>query len=1151
MKFLLVPVLFFCLQSAAQLQSLPLVQEVMDHFNKEEYAKVIPVAEKAIETTKKELGEASPFHNGMVMFLAMSHWYLYHYPEAEKWMLKNKELTLKYSGEKSLEYISCLNRIALLYRELGQFPASEAYYLKADTIARSFTGGNDTVYAKNLNNLAALYQYTGKYDKATGLFEKSRDLFLKLTGEKNTSYASTLNNLATIYNELGQFEKAKPLLLKVLELRKMLQGEDHPDYAQALNNLGYIQAMLGQIKEAELNYTRASEIYKKSLGPNHPDYASSINNLAELFLTTGEYAKAKLLYDEALEIRKKTVGERHPDYSQSLNNLGTYYETLGLYDKAEQLFGEAMEKTASALGEEHPAFIISLNNMAGHYQSRGNYEKAEPLYQRARDLRKKIFGDQHPSYAMSLNNLGTLYLEIGQFEKAAQLFQQSGEIWKKALGAGHYNYAMSLNNLAAACEDQHQYEKAETLYTRALEIRRAVFGENHNDFAVSLNNLAGLYMETKQYDKAELFIKQANVIWKKILNEDNPSIALGLNNLAAIYRRGHRHLDIAEQLYLQAISLRKKILGENHPLTAESENDLALLYMNMGQFSKAEPLLLTSSQKNRANLQSSFPVLSEKEKAGFIKEEVFYNDCNNSFLYNDPVASPRIVNNNVNLQLFYKSLSLADTRNMLEAVRSSRDSSIRKLVAEWQSVRTVISAQYALPAARRAKDLAEKEAIAENLEKELNRRSASFREQQTALRISVNDIRRNLEEDEVAIEFVSFNYYDKTKTDSIIYAAYLIRKQDSAALFIPLFEERQLQALIDRAGRSATGVAKTFYGVAMNFSSDIATDLYKLIWKPLEKHLQGVKKISFSPSGKLFGIAFHALPAGSGKLLMDNYELRQYVSTRQIALRSGEKTRDQPGRIVLFGDANYSMDSAAIAKNIPADDTGQDLVLRGGGGWPELPFTGKEVDTIKKIFSGHNIPAVAYLKEIASEGMLKKLDGHSPVVLHIATHGFYVPEKQYQELVDTTGRGGGPNMYKLSEDPLMRNGLILAGGNYAWSGNIPLTGVDDGILTAYEIAQLNLGNTRLVVLSACETALGDIHGTEGVYGLQRAFKLAGVDKMIISLWQVPDLETSLLMTKFYSNWLDGAGVREAFLQAQTAMRKQYPPFSWAAFVLVE
>lgn len=1151
MKSILVSalLLIISLQLPAQYQSLPLIQQVMDHFNKEEYEKAIPVAEKAIEITKTEMGEKSPFYSGMILFLAVSHLRLYHYTEAEKWMTTHTNLLLKNTGEKTPEYIASLNHLALVQRELGKYTEAENSYNKALAAAKS-AFGEDSIYAKSLNNLASLYQFLGKYDKAEQMIMQSAALIKKTSGERSENYISTQNNLGTLYSDKGQYEKAKDILLRMAELRKQVSGEKSAGYGESLNNLAFILATLGQYKEAESNYSMARQILQQTAGENSTSFASATDNLAELYGSTGEFEKAEQLYEQAMEIRKNTVGEKHPDYAQSMNNLASFYSKAGRYDLAEKLLLDAKNITFSNLGEAHPFHIVTLINLASHYHSRGQYVKAEPLYQQARDLRKKVLGENHPSYAMSLNNLAVFYFDIGQYTKAEPLYNEALSIWKKTLGPSHPNYALALNNLAAVYEDRQQYTEAEKLYTQAMEIRKNTFGENHDDYAVSLNNLAGLYASMKQYTKAERYILQANAIWKRILKDDNPNIALGLNNLAATYRRGQIKPAEAEQLYLQAIERRKKVLGEYHPLTAETENDLALLYTNLKQFKKAEPLLLGSSNKTMQSLLATFPVLSEKEKADFINENLFFNDCNNSFVYNNPAASAAVINNNLDLQLFFKSLSLADTRNMLDAMRGSNDASVKKLVGDWQAVKEVLAAQYSLPEARRMKNLEEKEAEAEMLEKELNRKSAEFRKQQQALGIRGKDVRQHLEEDEAAIEFVSFSYYNKQRTDSIIYAAYIMKKNDTAAIFVPLFEEKQLQNLISQAGRSATGVAKIFYGVAMNFSSDIADDLYKLLWKPLEKHLTGITKVSYSPAGKLYGIAFHALPAGPGKILQDKYVLRQYVSTRQIAFRTTEKVSDKPASIALFGDADFSMDSAAIAKEFSVNIS-NDLALRGGGGgWPDLPFTGTEVDTIKKLFDKNNITASAYLKIAANEARIKQLSNHSPYVLHIATHGFYVAEAMMPQAVSAI-RGGGINVYKISNDPLLRNGLILAGGNYAWGGNIPVKGVDDGVLTAYEIAQLNLRNTKLVVLSACETALGDIKGSEGVFGLQRAFKMAGVDKMIVSLWQVPDMETSLLMTKFYSNWLAGAGIRDAFYQAQAEMRKKYPPFSWAAFVLVE
>lgn len=202
------------------------------------------------------------------------------------------------------------------------------------------------------------------------------------------------------------------------------------------------------------------------------------------------------------------------------------------------------------------------------------------------------------------------------------------------------------------------------------------------------------------------------------------------------------------------------------------------------------------------------------------------------------------------------------------------------------------------------------------------------------------------------------------------------------------------------------------------------------------------------------------------------------------------------------------------------------------------------------MFSQAGIPIVIKTGTMASEEAFKALDGKSPEVLHLATHGFFLPVTENKSKLNEDVSDG--NMFTVQQNPMFRSGLVLAGGNHTWKGGAAITGKEDGILTAYEIAQMDLSTTRLVVLSACATALGDLQGNEGAIGLQRAFKMAGVREMIVSLWPVPDMETAALMSLFYRNCLNGMGTREALRKAQLKIKEKYPsPFFWAPFVVVE
>lgn len=914
----------------------------------------------------------------------------------------------------------------------------------------------------------------------------------------------------------------------------------------------------GEYEKAIAAAEKAVEEIKKEAGENNLLYTGMFTIQAASYEKLFQYAKAEKLYLRLNGLLKSTFGENSQHYTASLHNLASLFVKMGQYEKAEPLFLQVLKIRKRIAGENDSSYSSTLNSLALLYQSMGQYSKAEPLYLRDREIRKIIYGENNPGYSLSLSNLSSLYSEMGQYEKAELLLMQANEITRKVAGENNPEYATGLNNLASLWATMEQYAKAESVFIQAMSIRKKILGENHPDYASSLNNLASLYCQMDKCNKAEPLIVKATEIWKSVLGEYSPEYAYGVNNLAAFYRKTQTHYTKAEELYLEAIRLRKMILGEKHPYYSESLNDLALLYMQMGQYKKAEPLFLSSSNILLQNIAGTFSILSEKEKVNYLNYNRELVECNNSFLYSYPKASASIIENNYNLELGFKSLSLADTRNMLEQIRNSKDTAVKRIFDQWLAIKTILAKQYTLSATSRSADLKNIETEAEILEKELNRQSSAFSSQQKALRVTMQDVQKNLATDEAAVEFIKFRLFNKKWTDSVIYGAYVLHKNDVAPQFVPLCEKKQLQLLFDSAGSTASKLVKSFYrGLDVKSKeAKLGIELYKLIWEPLEPFLKGIKKISYSPAGKLYSIAFHALPVDSTTILIDKYQLQQYTSTRQISLRTDVSQGVKPGSIVLFGNALFTMDSLQLVKQrkskIDQEINPASAYIsknRGNekGVWVNLPGTAEEIKKIGQLFEQNKISTQSFVQESASEDNLKALTGKAQQIIHIATHGFFLPELKKKK---TSAIGQG-NVYSLAENPLLRSGLVLAGGNYAWSGNSPVNGVEDGIATAYEISQLNLSNTELLVLSACETALGDIKGSEGVFGLQRGFKMAGVKKMIISLWQVPDKETAELMTAFYSYWIKGKNINESFYQAQADMRKKYAAYYWAAFVLVE
>ena len=1087
--------------------------QFFDLYNKNEFGKAIVVGEKAKLAAQKEFGEMHLTYATTIYNLASVYLEEENYKKAEPLLLQAKAIQQKLLGDMHVDYASTITDLATLYVETKQYTKAEPLYLQAIKITEKTTGKNDPEYITVIENLATLYDEMHQYEKAKPLYEEVVAFYKIHPGKEKSDYITTLGNLAELYDKLNEPRPALEAYLVLADLNKNQTGAETKEYTRALNRAALLYTALGEYEKAGPLYFENAALRKIVYGEDHPDYASALNNIAAHYIDLGQYEKALPYYQEAIDIAEGYIKDGNTDYITYVNNFALLYMQMGQYDIAEPLFVRLVEVRKKMSGENDPSYATALNNLAVIYFKTGQYTKAIPVYANALAVIKRTFGEQSTEYASSLNNLGLLYATMEQYAKAEPLYLQSKTIREKLGAQSHPDYAALLDNLGLLYSNTGRSEKARLLYLLSMQTREKIFGKDHPDYAISLNNLAYYYMDMKRYDSAELLFNQAKTIIKEKLGETHPSYGTVLNNLAD-------------------------------------------LYMRMGKFDKAEPGLLRSSKIIQDGIRKTFTVLSESEKNNYLATSAQQFETHHSFIYRYRQASSAVLTDNFNLQLVLKSASLAATRNMIEMLESSADSNTRAKFTAWRTNRNVLSKQYSLPAMDRRKDVEEIEAQTESQEKELNLLSSDFRGQETLLAINTVDVQKNMAADEVAIEFVRFKL-SATDADSVMYAAYILHKDNPVPEFVPLCEEKQLQQLFDTAAKTKSSMVANFYRGLEGRGKTPAMagrDLYKLIWQPMEPFLKGVKVVSYSPAGKLYAIAFHALPADSTSILADRYQLHQYISTRQIALRT--KTNPSPtASISLFGDASFSMDSIQLARqkqtramsSIATKTAELGAKTSRGGVWIDLPGTAAEVTKINQLFIESGRKTQLFVKEEASEENLKKIANNTSTLVHIATHGFFLPDPATLK----PGRINMGNNFDRSPNPLLRSGLVLAGGNYAWSGKKPIDGIEDGIVTAYEISQLNLSSKDLVVLSACETALGDVKGSEGVFGLQRAFKIAGVKKIIVSLWQVPDRETAELMTSFYGYYLNGQTIEDAFAHAQADMRQKYSAYYWAAFVMIE
>lgn len=873
-----------------------------------------------------------------------------------------------------------------------------------------------------------------------------------------------------------------------------------------------------------------------------------------------DYPQAEIYYQRALDIQRTHQKTHAEDLAGTVNALAYLYSIMARHDEAESLYFEALQIRKESIGESHPDYATSVNNLGSHFLTKGNYLEAERYLVKAMQLREKIFGKNHAEYAWSLNNLGVLYKRMGKYIRAEELYIESRDIRIKILAPKHILVAASVNNLANLYLETERFEEAEIMYLNALGIWQEVLGQDHTYVAAGKNNLAKLYQKTGRFGEAESLYNEAMSIWKTKVGSEHPQIADGLHNLGLLYMEEEQYPKALEAMQ-EARRIRVDQLGINHPDFGNSENGIGQLLWKMGSPLEAENPLREASLMQKKLLKKAVQHLTEQEQADYAERFFENQDLYFSYVWNFGGQFPNLAEMCFDLALFHKGYVLEASQIFRQKVQ--RTPSAKATFNELLLIQQKLGKEYAKPIDER-QGTESLEQRANQLEKETLLQVGG----QTDITddITWESVRKALYPGEGAIEFVHFQYRSPLKTDSIFYAAVVVRPDREKPVFIRLFEESEIHSLLVIDGDRKSDYVNRLYTYPDRGFVEESTpikSLYELIWKALEDHpdgVNGLKTIHYSMTGLLHRLNLAALAIDDEKNLSDRYQLVQLGSTRSIL--NTRQPQSPVNEAVVFGGINYDLDSLDILAAIELGEeslmvnrgdrtiSGVDQALRQGS-WSYLKWTEKESSTIRSTLQDAGIGIGSYTDADGTEEAFKSLpkrENGSPGMIHLATHGYFFPDPNSVDLTQST-----EVTFQLSANPMIRSGLILAGGNYAWSGRQPLTGREDGILTAYEISQMDLSNTQLVVLSACETGLGDIKGNEGVYGLQRAFKIAGVHYLIMSLWQVPDRETMQFMTTFYTHWLEEKlTVPEAFQKTQREMRDRfYNPYSWAGFVLVE
>lgn len=870
-------------------------------------------------------------------------------------------------------------------------------------------------------------------------------------------------------------------------------------------------------------WTRGFYTYKDEASKTKIDQARDIMERAIAYYTTARwFAAAEIEFQNAKTFMENNSLTNEVIYLRCISSMALVYLSQSKFQQAEEFIEWSLTSTENTRGQNSAGYIANLNSKAKLLQQQSRYTEAEKIFDRALVLGKQRFGETSLQYAILLNNKAVMHQAMGRFDESIAEMRESVEVAQKALketniikGKKSFESRQFLSNLANVYQSAGKFTEAEKVYLDIKDIYEKRFGlgqKNNPEYANVLNQLGILYIQMGKTDQVETLLKTSSDVYKKKFTEQHPSFAKATADLGNFYRMQGRNAE-AETLLNKALSIRESTLGVNHPDYVRSQEDMAILFWKTGRLDKAYMMYRDVMDKTIDFINQYFPPMSEAEKTKYWditapRFQRFFNFAIEAHIEQSPV-----VQDFYDYHIATKAILLNATNKVKEAILKGTDENLKKDYLQWLDQKEQLARLYAYSKEELKEqkiDLADLERKANAMERSLSERSSDFSAGYSTSKISYKQILSLLTDTEAVVDIVRVRKFDQDFTNESRYVALVLKKGLEMPRLVVLENGNQLETRYARFYRNAIHEK-----MADTYS-------YEQYWSKIEPEVSTRKVVYLSPDGVYNQLNLNTLKKPEGDYVLNRYDLVIIGNSKDLMTLKAKKTVAPKKNAFLLGFPDYA--TADISS---------------------LPGTKTEVDAVAKLLKASGYQVNQVMEKNATESNVKKLKG--PTLVHIATHGYF--------LQDVEGAGGsvfGVNAENASNNPLLRSGLILAGAGHAISGGgTDISSNDNGVLTAYEAMNLNLEGTNLVVLSACETGLGDVKSGEGVYGLQRAFLVAGADAMIMSLWKVDDAATQQLMTSFYSNWLKLGNKQKAFKQAQLQLMTKYKdPYYWGAFVMM-
>ncbi len=1025
---------------------------------------------------------------------------------------------------KNLLTAEVLEFLAQLSIVQKSYAGAEKYLQEIVDIKSEFYGEAAPEVHLSRVQLANFYlDNTNKMSEAGKIYEVSYDKVLKEEmGAWHKDHLDILNHVAIYYEMADQYSKAT----ETLELAGLVSRAKYKDtdfkYGEELTRIAKLEIRLGRYKEAEEHINKSLTILEKFEDEHDKKglMVEAIDTKAVLFGIKGMFDEAEDALNRSAKIIKKADGPLNIDELTTAQNLSSLLIQLGRYSDTDEILNVAIAEYTKTYGDQSLRLIDPLVNKGRLLLARGDYTEADKVAMRANQIAVKIYSEKSTKTAVTQKLLSDIDYTIGDYDLAEDNIVKALASQEKQFGRKHIEVAKSLSQLALIKfykgDDKDEVEK---VMLESRNIMGELLGKDNPQYADILKNVAVLYISEHRYDIAFNALTQAETIWRNKTGRKNSIQAAAIYALTGDVYYQQKNYNKAEEYYKKGKDLYDKFFSDTHPEYVKILSKIAKVYYMEKDFKGAKKNIEQALNNYESFIKQFFPALSEREKAKYwntIKGDFeFYNTLAFSQLEDFRDLSGKVYN----YQLLTKALLLSSSIKIRERILNSKDEVLKATYADWVQKKEFLTNVLSMSSQQLLDNGIDPNILSaevEKLERELSEKSEIFGQGFENKRITYQNVQESLTKTEAAIEMVRFRYFNHTFTDSVLYVALYVKNDKARPKVVELTNGHLMEGRFFRYYRNSI------------IRKSVDENSYKVYWEPIQKAVGQASTIYLSPDGVYNQINLEAIPTPDGKYVIDNSNIVIVSNTKDLFLRKAKAkiAAGQSNNASMFGNPKFYLTASTQRE------------------WTDLPGTEKEVDALNKLLKERGWASEEYMEANASEDKIKSIN--SPRVFHIATHGFYTKHDPSTEQKELTS-----NEAMLAENPLMKSGLLLTGGGDVLAKTKHNYNIESGVLTAYEAMSLNLDKTDLVVLSACETGLGEISNGEGVYGLQRAFLVAGAKVLIMSMFKVDDEATQKLILNFYRKWLTTGNLRQSFIDSKRELRVEYPePIYWGAFMMI-